>query len=69
MKITQINRTSEYNEARKEALKERALEARLDNLYALANQGIAIVGQPPKPIEFEIEDVENELEEQINKRK
>ena len=69
MKITQINRTSEYNEARKEALKERALEARLDNLYALAEQGFGIVGVPPQPIEFAIEDMENELQIQINKRK
>lgn len=69
MRITQINRTSEYNEARKEALKERALEARLDNLYALANEGIEVVGRPPAPIESEIEEVENELQKQINKRK
>jgi hypothetical protein len=69
MKITRINKAPEYNRAREEALKERVLEARLDNLYALANEGIAIVGKPPTPIEFEIEDIENELQVQINKRK
>ena len=68
MKITQINRITAYNQAREEALNERALEDRLDNLYALANEGIEIVGNPPAAIASEIEDVESALKQQINKR-
>jgi hypothetical protein len=60
MRITPLSIINEYRPYR-EALKERLLEARLDNLYALAAEG--------KDVKSETKDIENKLAKLIKQRK